>query len=602
MLKIVLISGGTGSIAIQQGFAKLYGYQNYRLDVLINAYDNGKSAGICRKVFDNRILGPSDLRKNQLTQYKIVHCDELCDADSPQAKLLALFELRITAKDYKDCYEKVYTLLERALFLSEEMKDTFASWLNYFFFTDYDRKEYRKSVIGANFHDFCLANIFYSSCAALQNYSLAEAGRIMSGILGLENRVHLVSDLNLFLKARTNSGFIIEDEGDIVTWQNSVDRINDIILEKANGEHYIPAVGEKNDSCDVGRMILDADIIVFSSGTQWSSLIPTYFHRGFKELVCRSQAKKYFVMNNCEDDDMLGCCADDLLDTVNRYLPLDNVTVVLNDNAARSMRGTSGNYRTLQGNLGKPGQKEHSPARISSAIMEDYFNLKDVDLLISDLDGTLWDEKGNAEAMVTGKENLSLFRGIIFSGNSYDHVYRVLKPFFHNHFGEKIYCDYGMTYFSPEEPFGISHRLSDDFRIGEDLIAVLEKHKDFIGKITLRADAIVTIKPLYAREQQIKDVLTILGEMEGNYDARIAGHTSIDVVRQGFSKALMLDQMLTAEKIDRTHILYIGNEVDCGNEACIRNLALKTLQVDDVFEMNMVLRTCQKMGELRSSE
>lgn len=43
MLNIVVFSGGTGSIAIQEGFSALYGNENYNLDIVINAYDNGKS-------------------------------------------------------------------------------------------------------------------------------------------------------------------------------------------------------------------------------------------------------------------------------------------------------------------------------------------------------------------------------------------------------------------------------------------------------------------------------------------------------------------------------------------------------------------------------
>ena len=69
MFNVAVFSGGTGSIAIQEGLSAIYGNDNYNLDVIINAYDNGKSTGTCRKIFNNRILGPSDLRKNHMTQF-----------------------------------------------------------------------------------------------------------------------------------------------------------------------------------------------------------------------------------------------------------------------------------------------------------------------------------------------------------------------------------------------------------------------------------------------------------------------------------------------------------------------------------------------------
>ena len=78
MYNIVIFSGGTGSIAIQEGLSLIYGNNNYNLDIIINAYDNGKSTGVCRKIFDNQILGPSDLRKNQMTQYYTFHHHQIC--------------------------------------------------------------------------------------------------------------------------------------------------------------------------------------------------------------------------------------------------------------------------------------------------------------------------------------------------------------------------------------------------------------------------------------------------------------------------------------------------------------------------------------------
>ena len=70
MKKVLIFAGGTGSIALQTGLHQLYG-NSLKVDVVISAYDNGKSTGECRKIFGGKILGPSDLRKNQLTQFKL---------------------------------------------------------------------------------------------------------------------------------------------------------------------------------------------------------------------------------------------------------------------------------------------------------------------------------------------------------------------------------------------------------------------------------------------------------------------------------------------------------------------------------------------------
>ena len=72
MKNILIFAGGTGSIALQTGLHNIYG-NSVNVDIVISAYDNGKSTGECRKVFNGNILGPSDLRKNQLTQFKLIN-------------------------------------------------------------------------------------------------------------------------------------------------------------------------------------------------------------------------------------------------------------------------------------------------------------------------------------------------------------------------------------------------------------------------------------------------------------------------------------------------------------------------------------------------
>lgn len=600
MLNIVLFSGGTGSIAIQKGFASLYGYDNYHMDVVINAYDNGKSTGACRKVFGGNILGPSDLRKNQLTQYELAYGKEIQNQDSYEAKQLELFELRFDAKNHADYYGKARALLKDSDFLCGDVKTEFLSLLDYFFFEDPENGKYRDTVRGVDFHDFSLSNIFYASCAAKNGYSLAEAGRRMSEILRIENRVHLISDVNLYLKAETESGTRIEDEGDIVTWKNPADRIRRAILEDPFGNETIPAVDENNTD-RVSEIIRDADLILFSSGTQWSSLIPTYMHKGFRELIREAKAKKYLVMNNAEDYDMTGLCADELLETVGRYLDLDGVTILLNDNAMESMRHVNGPYRTIHGKLSWPENREHIPEAVALAIMRDYFPANgNISRLISDLDGTLWDAYGDSHAMAVGQENLALFQGTVFSGNSYDHVYSVTSAYFTHHDGEKIYCDYGNTFFTLDNTEGATYNLTGAFALPGDLAAEIETDADFAGKVMVRGSSVITIKPLTDREEKLKKVRSILKKYGGEYEASLAGRTSIDIKKKGFDKAASLELAMSAEGWDADSILYIGDELEKGHETCILGCGVRVFPVKDVFETNLLLKTLAgKEGDMR---
>ena len=101
MKNILIFSGGTGSIALQNSIAEHYG-NNVNVDIIISAYDNGKSTGECRKAFNSKILGPSDLRKNHLTQFKI----QKDLSDSANKAILKYFEYRFDAKIFIEKHSK----------------------------------------------------------------------------------------------------------------------------------------------------------------------------------------------------------------------------------------------------------------------------------------------------------------------------------------------------------------------------------------------------------------------------------------------------------------------------------------------------------------
>ena len=70
MKKVVIFAGGHGAVKLQQSIAK-WAPDCTDVQIIISAYDNAKSTLACRQVFDHKILGVSDLRKNHITQYKI---------------------------------------------------------------------------------------------------------------------------------------------------------------------------------------------------------------------------------------------------------------------------------------------------------------------------------------------------------------------------------------------------------------------------------------------------------------------------------------------------------------------------------------------------
>lgn len=592
MFNIVIFSGGTGSIAIQNGLSAIYGNDNYNLDIIINAYDNGKSTGTCRKVFDNKILGPSDLRKNHMTQFALQKAEQLKDFSSRESVLHKLFNFRLDAGSKEEYYERACELLEEYRSAIGE-KDTYSlkSLLDYFFFENIHNNIWRRTLEEVNFKDFSIANIFYAASAAMNGYSLRLAGKDMAGILGIKDNVHLISDVNLYLKAKTESGHVIEDEGIIVEWDNPDDKITSVMLLK-DGQEYIPSVDEETDLTKVKScksIIEEANLIIFSSGTQWSSLIPSYMHSGIRKMLATSKAKKYVVMNNIEDHDMKGVTADDIVDILGQNIPVEDITAVVNLDAVPGMNEVT-KIRSISAHIS--GEKaKHHPRKLIALLMKDYFDVKDFKgTYIYDLDGTLWDERANNRGKAVGSENMNLFNGIIHSGNTYEHVRDAFKYLYHQDTVVDIYSDFGDVHFTSEN---YSYELiSKEFLVDKNVITALEKVPEFKGKTKLRTSGcVVTIKPLVNREVLLRKAEKVLEEYEDKYEARISGHTSIDIMVKNFDKKIMLQMIMERHGLRIEDVIFVGNETEEGAEANIKEIGVRTLQVDDVYECNILLKT-----------
>lgn len=595
MYNIVIFSGGTGSIAIQNGLSTIYGNDNYNLDIIINAYDNGKSTGVCREVFESKILGPSDMRKNHMTQFEIQKAAELKDFSSRESVLFRLFECRFDGGSKEDYYQKACEMLENARkTIGDRDAYYLKSLLEYFFFENIHSNKWRSTLEGVNFKDFSIANIFYSASAAMNGNSLRDAATKMARILEIKDNVHLISDVNLYLQARTCSGYVIKDEGEIVKWDNPEDKIDSVMLLK-DGKEYIPSVDEEIDlskNKSIKNIVEAADIIIFSSGTQWSSLIPSYMHSGLRKILASSRAKKYLIMNNIEDHDMKGVSADDIVDILGRYIPVEDITAVVNEDAVPGMNSVS-RIRSISGHI-SGAKSKHNPVKLIALLMKDYFNITNTGVtFIYDLDGTLWDERANSKGKAVGIENINLFSGIIHSGNSYEHVRDAFKYLYHEDEVVDIYSDFGNVHFTSED-YSID-LLSDKYLVENEVKEALESIDSFSGKIKVRGQGcVITIKPLVNREVLLRKAENALDQFDGRYIAKISGHTSIDVMNKDYCKRTMLEKIMERHKLSTDQVIFVGNETEEGAEADIKELGVKTIQVDDIYECNILLKTLKQ--------
>lgn len=580
-MKALIFSGGTGSIALQTGFNIIY---NDLIDVQVmtNAYDSGKSTGLVREVYDGKILGPSDLRKNQTTQYKLA---------GGMSSIIDFLEHRFTCET-KDANNIVLAKVHELYISDKIVKQSLLDAVNHFF-----NRPKSKQI---PYNDFSLANIVYAGLAGLNGNSLAKAGKIMANFLGLkEDSVILNDDTSLFLKAKTESGYNILDEGELVEWNNEKDKITRVYFEDEMGNSKRPTLSD-----EAWDAINSADIIIFSAGTQWSSLIPTYMSTGFNGAMTENIDKKMFlVINNEPDKDMKGVDINELLKTLSDFIPVDNCFKIFNNNAHPLLRldKLTRSVNCYEFELSNNRDNKKHKLGVVSSIMSIYYEkyIKN-SKLIFDYDDTLVGrnneyKKESAFNMMSmlqlqqlGKETF------IFTGNyikavdfnfDFNSTWLIMNPEKNIKKILNVYADGGVNLYN------VTFDSNDGYKMIVDtkLVRCLDKHSLFsnqevniiineietccisASKIQNRNNATLSIKPI--DDEYRKSICLLLkNHLDKDLNIRPTGRTSIDISKKNNTKTLALDDMLDRTVTGLERVTYVGDELhDGGNDHVITN-------------------------------
>jgi len=607
-MNVLIFSGGTGSVAIQTGLHQLYG-NNVDVRVITNTQDNGKSTGTVRKVLDGKINGPSDLRKNQVLRYGL---------QGGNKNLIALLNKRFDcpAQDAKELclnlINKMSIVDERAPKLDSLTINTLIEGVeNYFSFP---------KAVQVDYVDFSLANIVYAGLAA-PNFSLAEAGKIMArNVLQIpEDAVIVADDHSLYLQAWTESGRIISDEGDIVDWNNPDDKIVTTFFTDPHGKET------KGVLCNDALIAIDeADVIIFSSGTQWSSLIPTYQHDLFKESIEKSKAKKFLVVNNTQDKDMAGVSASEMLTILGtRFLDLTDIVCMFNDKSDPDMQAdfkfmTDRGWKYISADLADAvngNKKTHDGRKLMKMIMFDYyFPTMLNDTFVFDYDDTLvgrnstYQEasKSNKELLIRCSNTLrSMGKSFcICTGNSIKAInfgdLRMLSPRI-SIFAEGGVNRYELTSetdqdFSTSTTLSAGKIIAPKFIFSQDqithIISNLEKIGINLSKIQNRSNTIVSIKPIDPEYRL--PLLTLIRILFKDLTVEATGRTTIDI-SLGATKNVILKELKgritvigdESHEGGNDHSLFINDRVDFVNVKNPKDTYVFLLTLGMYYRMNL---------------
>lgn len=566
-MNILVISGGSGNDALIKGLKSFYPESNIK--VLVNAYDAGKSTGVCRQVTDT--LGVSDIRKNHIRMYKATteHINQC---------FVEFYESRYNftkGNEDKEIIEKLH--IWGLDFLSNYV-------LNFF---------RRPNASKYDYNDFNVSNIVYAEMYSEIGYE--ETNKFFCNLLGLDDFVILNSFDNVFIKAQTESGKIIEEEGEIVEYCNPDDIIVKLIYDLHGNEYGLNPTAL--------TAIYESDLIVISTGTFWSSIYPTLEYHDLYKHLNESHARKIWAINCEQDKDCYGVSSNRMIKFFEDLgVDLSQFTILENSDANPLLREENNTVNITYESMGNNNGK-HDGQKYARAILKHYYGLKDLSeysRVILDFDDTIWarNSTDDNKLLEFSRNNVQLVselssRGCIISGNSYESIERKLSTIYgsdYTKFDVDIWADANSTLFRN----GVRTYVIQPLMITGNIHNLIQYLYDtYRIECTINDEQFpccLKIKPLSPLDQilvanYLNDYILAATGL-GFCKALPAGRTTVDVVSRNNKKSAVIDAM----GLDPSNMIYIGDEIDNGNDKDIAELCGTSIHTSGVQETNSLLK------------
>lgn len=329
MLNVLIINGGRGAGTI---IPALLDHSGLHVTSVVNAYDDGKSTGEIRRFFG--MLGPSDIRKVQELMLPAGETDH--DAN------LHVFGFRFPAGCSR---ETALAALEAfasgasedlvgATIQDRNVRAALARFVREFL----SGLAIIEKVTGDEFgfSDCSVMNCIYAGAFLAFDRNIEFAAAYIDRLFKLRGTVLPTSIEDKKLVALRENGQMLYNEAEIVELRSNV-RVDRIYLlddypERARFDPL--SVEEKRRYLDMHHCFVavsprvrlalqQADLIIYSAGTQHSSLYPTYLSAGLAEAIADNRtAFKAFVTNIGADYETPSYLASDYLRGAYRYLNL----------------------------------------------------------------------------------------------------------------------------------------------------------------------------------------------------------------------------------------------------------------------------------------
>ncbi len=299
-MNVVIFTGGNGNANL---IKHLKDIPFVNLSLLINGYDDGLSTGIIRSA-NQGMLGPSDFRKN--FTYII---DDFTESNR---EIKRLFEHRLSADQTQSLLDSPADLIIQLLAQEFKLDDRAQAFIERYFLLGAKQllqfTQKFDELRGFSIGNIVMGGLFVET----QDFNLA--------LLNLTRQFQLTARLinvstedDSKLVAFDADGNLLKNEADIVNYQGvqplqsfyllSLAALNGLDETKSYIQAEIAALAKVPPISKEAQLALqEADLIVFGSGTQFSSLLPSY--RICKSAILDAKAKKVAIVNNRFDSDI----------------------------------------------------------------------------------------------------------------------------------------------------------------------------------------------------------------------------------------------------------------------------------------------------------
>ncbi len=308
-MNVVIFTGGNGNANL---IKHLKDIPFVNLSLLINGYDDGLSTGIIRSA-NRGMLGPSDFRKN--FTYII---DDFTESNR---NIKRLFEHRMSESETKNLLQSPANLI--ALLLAQEFTLDSRSQAfieRYFLLGATQLLQFTQNfdeLVGFSIGNIVMGGLFVET----QDFNLA--------LLNLTRQFQLTAQLinvstedDSKLVAFDAEGNLLKNEADIVNYRGdkplksfyllSLASLTSLDASKSYTESEIESLAKIPPISKEAQLALqEADVIIFGSGTQFSSLLPSY--RICRSAILDSSAKKVAIVNNHYDSDIQNISFDQFM-------------------------------------------------------------------------------------------------------------------------------------------------------------------------------------------------------------------------------------------------------------------------------------------------